>query len=57
MKSIMRFCYKVVIFTPRSRVAGLESDVVAQGSETTQQALSDGVLVVGISSKGEGEMF
>ena len=52
MKSIIRYCYKTVIFTPRSRVAGLELHVAKQGSEPTHQALSDGILVAGISSKG-----
>ena len=45
----------MVSFTPRSRVTGLESDAHTQESEPTPQALSDGILVVGISSKGERE--
>ena len=45
----------MVSFTPRSRVTGLESDAHTQESEPTPQALSDDILVVGISSKGERE--
>ena len=45
----------MAVFTPHSRVTGLESDDATQESEPTPQALSDGILVVGISSKGERE--
>ena len=47
----------MAVFTPRSRVTGLESDAVAQEPEPTPQALSDGILVVGISSKGQTRDF
>ena len=57
MKVVIRFCYKMAMFTPRSRVTGLESDKVEQESEPTPQTLSDGVLVVGISSKGPRDFF
>ena len=36
-------------------MTGLESDAHTQESEPTPQALADGILVVGISSKGERE--
>ena len=44
-------------FTPHSRVTGLELDKNTQESEPTPQALSDGILVVGISSKGPPDFF
>ena len=38
-------------------MAGLELRVLEQGSEPTHQALSDGILVAGISSKGPLDFF
>ena len=37
-------------------MTGLESDADSQRSEPTPQALSDGILVVGISSKGPRDL-
>ena len=49
-------CANMAVFTPHSRVTGLELDKNTQESEPTPQALSDGILVVGISSKGPPDL-